>query len=106
MTDYPVTIMMDRYGGGYAGQALAGGGGWLAWPLGPDELPSWPEGADSEADAFWRWLAGTTGTLAVGRGETPDAAWADLTRKREKWEQAGGWAAVWGHVQEAERAAQ
>lgn len=65
--DWPVTIVKDRYSGGYSG------GAWTAWPLEPRELPA----AISEEDvACKRWWTEHRAqpTVPVGVGDTPEDA--------------------------------
>ena len=65
---YPVTIVMDRYGGSYSG------GAWIAWPLYPEDVPREPEGDDSAAIVFWSGER----KYPCGRGSTPNEALATL----------------------------
>lgn len=74
----PVTITPDRYGGTYSG------GCWLAFPLDPSAVPGDPSGDDLAAVSWWSEL----GDLPVGRGDTPDQAYADLARRLEAIEPA------------------
>jgi len=69
----PVTITPDRYGGTYSG------GVWLAFPLNPSVVPDGPFGGDVFANAWWAEL----GDVPVGRGETPDRAYDDLSQRLE-----------------------
>jgi len=72
-TIMPVTITPDRYGGTYSG------GAWLAFPLDPYAVPGGPFGGDLVANGWW----GDLGDVPVGRGETPDRAYDDLSRRLE-----------------------
>jgi len=72
-TIMPVTITPDRYGGTYSG------GAWLAFPLDPYAVPDGPFGGDLVANGWW----GDLGEVPVGRGETPDRAYDDLSRRLE-----------------------
>jgi hypothetical protein len=67
---YPVTILMTRYGGVYEG------GAWAAFPLYPVKVPSEAFADDVTCATWWEEFA-----HAVGVGETPDAALADLESK-------------------------
>ena len=67
---YPVTIISDRYHGCYSGAE------WLAFPLERDEVPEEVCGEDMEEMTFWDDYTGL-----VGKGATPDAAYADLVEK-------------------------
>ena len=69
----PVTITPDRYGGTYSG------GAWLAFPLDPYAVPDGPFGGDLVANGWWADL----GDVPIGRGETPDRAYDDLSRRLE-----------------------
>jgi hypothetical protein len=69
----PVTITPDRYRGTYSG------GMWLAFPLSPPVVPDGPFGGDVFANDWWAEL----GDVPVGRGETPDRAYDDLSRRLE-----------------------
>lgn len=65
---YPVTIVMDRYGGTYSG------GVWIAWPLCAEDVPPEPASDDVTAMTFW----GEAKEYPFGRGATPNEALADL----------------------------
>jgi hypothetical protein len=65
---YPVTIVLDRYGGVYSG------GKWIAWALYPEDVPHEPGEDDSTALAFWH----NERKHPCGRGVTPDAALANI----------------------------
>ena len=60
---YPVTIVMDRYGGTYSG------GEWLAFNCNPEKLPSGFDEDDLSCDEFWRH-----NRLKIGVGSTPNDA--------------------------------
>jgi len=68
---YPVTIVLDRYGGTYSG------GEWIAWPLAPEDVPGEPSGDDGAAIVFWSGRR----THPCGRGSTPNEALANLETK-------------------------
>jgi hypothetical protein len=70
---HPVTIVDDRYGGTYSG------GRWCAFPSNPQDVPPDPSWDDSSAAGWWADAEG----LPVGRGDTPDLAYADLVRRLE-----------------------
>jgi len=74
----PVTITPDRYGGTYSG------GAWLAFPLDPNTVPGGPFGGDVFANDWWAEL----GDVPVGRGESPDRAYDDLSRRLEAMQPA------------------
>jgi hypothetical protein len=65
---YPVTIVLDRYGGTYSG------GAWIAWPLLPEDIPGEPTGDDTAAIVFWS----NPRIHSCGRGSTPNEALANL----------------------------
>ena len=67
---YPVTIFRTRYGGSYEG------GEWAAFPLHPVQVPAEPIADDVTCATWWEQFA-----YAVGVGETPGAALADLEAK-------------------------
>jgi len=70
---YPCTITSDRYSGTYSG------GKWLAWPVDACYVPSGANDSDLDCDYFWRnW------EKPVGKGETPQDAYADLERQLAK----------------------
>jgi len=64
---YPLTIIADRYDGTYSG------GGWLAFPLYCDEIPSAVDGYDEECAAFW-----ANNLEPVGKGNSAQSAIDDL----------------------------
>lgn len=70
---WPVTIISDRYGGAYLG------GKWLAFPLGPSDVPDGPFGGDVFAAA----RSGELGDVPVGLGDSPDRAYDDLVWRLE-----------------------
>lgn len=64
---WPVTIISDRYDGLYSG------GKWLAFPTYPEVVgESDALGGDFECDEYFQK------ERPVGKGDTPDAALADL----------------------------
>jgi hypothetical protein len=67
---YPVTIFRTRYGGIYEG------GEWAAFPLDLLQVPDEPIADDLTCATWWKQFAD-----AVGVGDTPDAALADLEAK-------------------------
>lgn len=81
---YPITILMDRYGGSYSRAK------WTAWNLDADEIPSGAQGGDTECWDFWdayrdRLPLGRTSQdrtppweHIIGFGATPDEAASDL----------------------------
>lgn len=69
---YPLTIVRDRYTGVYSG------GEYTAWNLNYWEIPDGPDWGDVECLIFWD---NADNDYLIGRGETPDAAIADLTRR-------------------------
>jgi len=74
---FPVTIVMDRYGGGYSG------GEWLAIQCNCDDVPDEIGGGDPDEESFWREHDDTK--LPIGKGETPDKAYEDLKVKAKKY---------------------
>ena len=64
---YPVTIIKDRYDGVYSQ------GKWTAWPIGIQHIPLAQDDGDSECNIFWDQY-----DKPVGKGDTPDKAFADL----------------------------
>lgn len=64
---YPVTIVLDRYGGVYSG------GKWVAYNQYFDLVPPEVDDGDIECHRFW-----LQNDMPVGRGNTPDEALADL----------------------------
>ena len=69
---YPVTIVMDRFGGVYSH------GAYTAWNLEPWEVPWEIADGDMGCCDFW-----CNNKLMVGKGDTPDAALHDLEEKIE-----------------------
>ena len=69
---YPLTITRDRYCGAYSG------GYFTAWNMDYYEIPTEPEEDDVSCMMFWY-----TTDIVVGRGETPQEAVDDLTRRLE-----------------------
>ena len=70
---YPVTIIVDRYGGCYSG------GKYLAFNLEPWDLPrsvSW--GGDVDCAEFW---ADEAPKYVIGKGNTPNEAYRDLVER-------------------------
>jgi hypothetical protein len=74
-TPYPSAIVPTRYGGAYEGCA------WVAFPLGPEELPEDAFGSDTYCANWW------SEDRLVGKGSTPDTALADLVKKLEELEE-------------------
>ena len=74
---YPVTIVMDRYQGTYS-NAL-----WLAFNLDPSEIPDEIGGDDPTETIFWREHDDMK--LPIGKGDTPNAAIADLKGKIQRY---------------------
>jgi hypothetical protein len=82
---YPLTLARDGYSGVYSG------GEWLAFALGPAEVPSQPWEGDVTAAAYWGSGDVLGGRVLpqdqprnprfVGRGGTPEAALSDLNRR-------------------------
>ena len=73
---YPCSISRARYGGSCEG------GKWVAFPLDPEQVPHDAFVGD-DPRAIWFWCGGdydeeSVGTYYVGRGDTPNAALADL----------------------------
>ena len=67
---YPVTIIMDRYGGTYSGAE------WTAWNR--DEVPYGASSDDASCMEFWAiW------DQSVGKGHNPNDAWQDLQQQLE-----------------------
>lgn len=64
------TITPARYSGSYEGAR------WLAFPCHPSEMPDGWDGDDVTAATWWR-----NPLMTVGRGDTPNKALTDLTRK-------------------------
>ena len=72
---YPVTIIVDRYGGCYSG------GKYLAFNLEPWDLPrgvSW--GGDVDCAEFW---ADDVLHYVIGKGDTPEESYQDLVEKMQ-----------------------
>jgi hypothetical protein len=71
---YPVTICPARYSGVYEGAR------WVAFPFHAAalawEADGW-DGDDMEAVDYWS----SSRAVVVGRGATPDEAYADLERR-------------------------
>lgn len=72
---YPVTIVLDRYGGTYSG------GKWLA--IQDYQMPEEIGSSDPDEMLFWR--SHKDEKLPIGRGETPDEALKDLMIKAQKY---------------------
>lgn len=70
---YPLTIITDRYDGTYSG------GGWLAFPLYCDEIPSAVDGYDEECAAFW-----ASNSEPVGKGNSAQNAIDNLISLMQK----------------------
>lgn len=64
---YPLTIILDRYGGVYSG------GIYTAWNLDAQHIPWEVRGSDPNCMAFWENFDGI-----VGLGKTPREAQVDL----------------------------
>lgn len=73
-----ITVINDRYCGTYSGAAFT------AWDCSFEEIPSAISGNDDECDNFWAWHRANQGRVAVGIGESEEAAKTDLLRKLEK----------------------
>lgn len=78
---YPLTVVMDRYSGVYSG------GYFTAWNRYSQEIPSYIDGSDGAAMAFWdnyhkKEETFEDGYQMVGFGETADAAIKDLIAKQ------------------------
>lgn len=73
---YPVTLVMDKFNGVYSD------GTWLAFNLEAEELPKqfinndWAD--DAYASLFWQNHKQTD--LPIGKGTTPDEAYANLIK--------------------------
>lgn len=65
------TVVEDRYGGAYSG------GKYIAWPLPSAAIPAASQGGDIDVSAFW------SEHRLAGKGDTPEAALADLERQLE-----------------------
>jgi hypothetical protein len=68
---FPVTIVMARYRGTYEGDR------WLAFPIGAEDLSD-SDYAAEDIECMLFFEEGEDRKLAIGRGETPDKAMADL----------------------------
>lgn len=83
---FPLTIIMDRYGGSYSG------GKWLATSMGATETDDAIGCGDVEENEFWgNWNSDSQdydhphpNAKWYGRGETPQAAVADLKKRLDK----------------------
>ena len=69
---YPLTIINDRYTGTYSG------GIFTAWNMDYYEIPTDPDEDDVTCMLFWAKT-----DIIVGRGDTPQEAVDDLTRRLE-----------------------
>ena len=67
---YPLVVINDRYSGAYSG------GGFTAWNLYVDEIPTDIDDSDNECMEFW-----ITNKIPVGIGSNPEEAIEDLKRK-------------------------
>jgi len=72
-SEYPMTVVSDRYGGCYSG------GAYIAFPCEVYEVDESVAGEDGECMAFWYDFKGV-----VGRGSTVEEAIRDLRRGMEK----------------------
>lgn len=70
---YPCTIIMDRYSSAYSG------GKWLAFNLHNWNLPSEIYSSDVPCLEFWHGDASKE--YPIGRGDSPEEAYKDLTDK-------------------------
>ncbi len=70
-SEWPTTIVADRYGGVYAG------GAWTAWPVEPREIPG-EVFADDVTCKYWWEAHRATASIPVGIGDTPQAAFEAL----------------------------
>jgi hypothetical protein len=70
---YPVTVVMDRYGGTYSGAK------WLAFNVDPQYVPEEVGGSDPEESIYW--LEHKDSEFPIGKGSTPDNAIQDLIKK-------------------------
>ena len=69
---FPCTISAPRFGG------TIEGGKWVAYPWSADEMPRGAEtGRQFDAINWWE----SSASRYVGRGDTPDAAYADMLRR-------------------------
>ena len=69
---YPLTIISDRYNGCYSG------GLFLAFNMDSDIVPSKIHEGDKTCLFFWAET-----DILVGKGDTPEAAIADLVQKMQ-----------------------
>lgn len=69
---YPITIVLDRYGGAYS-HAM-----WLAFNCTRDEIPECIDGFDADCMFYWEEMADKS---EIGFGSTPDEAYEDLYKK-------------------------
>ena len=76
---YPLTIVKDRYGGGYSK------GYYLAFNLEPWDVPEDINGSDVDCICFWDEEAKE---FAIGKGDTAQEAIDDLARKLQPAENA------------------
>ena len=72
---YPCTAFKSRYSGAYEG------GDWVAFALHPEDIPEDATSDDITASDFWGLDGESDETRFVGRGATPDEAYADLLRR-------------------------
>jgi hypothetical protein len=70
---HPCTIISDRYNGSYSGA------NWLAFNLYHEFIPDLIGGNDEQEMRFW-W-SDDHKKIAIGRGESPQAALEDLVFK-------------------------
>ena len=68
---YPLTIIMDRYGGCYSG------GRYLAFNLDHYNIPDSIGGNDGDEMVFWA----SNIEYEIGKGDTPQSAFDDLKTK-------------------------
>lgn len=68
---YPLTIVLDRYGGTYSGASF------LAFNCDPAWIPEEIDDDDTTCSNYWY----NNPNELVGKGETPDAAVDDLITK-------------------------
>lgn len=78
MMIYPLTIVLDRYGGVYSG------GKYTAWNLEFEEVPGDISDGDNECMSFWG-----DNEVIVGVGDTPKRAIKNLILKMLKEETPG-----------------
>jgi hypothetical protein len=74
---YPVTIVMDRYGGVYSNAK------WLAIQCDNTQVPDEIWSDDGDEMNFWR--SHKDSELPIGKGETPNEALEDLKIKAKKF---------------------